>query len=225
MGFLSDAFDTVTGFLGGTDEQTTTSTKSLAPLDTDSQAIWDDFMSSYKNLFSNLKGKQASDTGAFNTYKSALTKAGDTYGSTISALMNSISSGKNDLGFSLGGGNMATFTPKSVRENASTMADLAGKSYENTLVVPTAQYGFDTTTNDYTTNLNYYNILASLAKDIKDRQMQLATTTSKTADTSQAGLNDVLSATSDALTSLKNLGGQFSGLGFSIPGLPNIGLG
>jgi len=217
MGFFSDAFNSVTEFLGGSDEQTTTTTKSLTPLDADSQLIWDDFMSSYKNLFSTLKGKQTSDTNAFNTYKSSLTKAGDTYGSTLSALMDSISSGKNDLGFSLGGGNMAVFTPKSVRSNATTLADLAGKSYDNTMAVPTAQRVFDTTTNDYTTNLRYYDILASLAKDIKDRQMQLATTTSKVADTSQAGLNDLLSATSDTLSSLKNLGGQFS--------LPNIGLG
>ncbi len=208
--------DSITDWLEGTDEQTTTTTKSLTPLDADSQLIWDDFMSSYKNLFSNLKGKQTSDTNAFNTYKSAMTKAGDTYGSTLKSLMDSISSGKNDLGFSLGGGNTATFTPKSVRSNATTLADLAGKSYDNTMAVPTAQRVFDTTTNDYTTNLRYYDILASLAKDIKDRQMQLATTTSKTADTSQAGFNDVLSAFNNTMNLGSTTGQGMGNIGRSL---------
>jgi hypothetical protein len=208
--------DSVTDWLEGTDELTETSIKTLNPLDKDSQGIWDDFMSSYKNLSSTLKGKQASDTSAFNTYKSAMTKAGDTYGSTLKSLMDSISSGKNDLGFSLGGGNAATFTPKSVRSNATTLADLAKSVHSNETAVPAAQYAFDTSTNDYMTELSYYNILSSLAKEIKDRQAKLANTVTNVADTSKAGFNDVLGAFNNTMNMGSTTGQGMGNIGSSL---------
>ena len=211
MSFLGDAIDSATSFLGGSgDSSTSTTTTGVHKMGKSEKKIYNKFMQQFQDLYGNMQGLQKTKEGAYDTLSSALKGYGGQYQNTIQGLMDSITSGNNDLSFSLGGGNSASFTPNSVRSNASTVSNLAEGLYKNQMTEPLSTYNFLSENNDYATNLDYYNILQGLAQTIQNRRYGVTNSTTTKADTSTAGLNDVLSALQDTTGGVTSLAALFA---------------
>ena len=124
--------------------------------------VWNDYMSEYGNLSSNIDTKNKMLEDAFNSYFSSLNDTTGQYAGAIAGLADKLNSPESKVTYGLEGFDPITSTKRSAREDVGTLSDLAKNIYAANLVPTTQKYNYDQTAANSV--LDKYNALLGAAQ-------------------------------------------------------------
>lgn len=204
MSFLSKLWDGAQSFLFGNNEssggQLTTSSQKASKRTKEDTAIYDAYMQQLfgdyvkpektwwgktitpghyegTNLLDQLAGQEQFLGTEFQDYLNALKGATGEYGNTVDQLTTRLNDPGRQIGFGIEGGDQVSFTPRSERETVTLLEQLAGGARDNSMMAPSAEWGFQQEHTPQTAALKYFDLLSQLANANENRRYGLATTT------------------------------------------------
>lgn len=182
--------------------------------------VWNDFMSSYSNLGSDIDNYHTLLKDAFGNYKTGLDNTTNTYTGTLSGLADKLNAPESKVSFGLAGFDPVTMTTRQAREDVGTLGDIAKNIYSANLLPASEQYNYDKTAASGT--MDKYNALKDLATQMRGGD----TASVVNAYAGSQGANQDL-GTLGKLATVSNvlgaLGGGAAGLGTFINSLSKLG--
>lgn len=127
--------------------------------------VWNDFMSSYSNLGSDIDNYHTLLKDAFGNYKTGLDNTTNTYTGTLSGLADKLNAPESKVSFGLAGFDPVTMTTRQAREDVGTLGDIAKNIYSANRLPASEQYNYDKTAASGT--MDKYNALKDLATQVR----------------------------------------------------------